>query len=448
MTSEYNTLVANAVDAPPPETPTIIHNYLRKGAKKELRLSKSKEDKLFEHFVSLSGVFGYRDTLRYLCRAFLIREVANIYPTSRGWRAYTPYMEWSTRQLNLTGYAELFNAKPWSVYDLKWIIDRTATEPSDIDIEEYGTPENPGSMWWMMPESALQNLLMEIERAAWPWLSGEPNSFNWSRTDFEHHMDATARFIRGHLGLPKELPAFEPDPVVIIPKGFTGFTINGQPAPPSAVPYTPPVPTVYLTADQATTYQPDTSPAPAPQEPTLIPNDADITPYWEAVENHLGDQANEVLNPPATEADIQELETNLGLTLPQQLRESLTRHDGMATYPHDDFPGEILLSCQEIHDNHDTWNEVFEDLDDYPQDYNLTGNTGLTLPGPWNPGWIPITDDGTGNALIIDTTPGPNGTTGQIINIATDGETTGLAYPNLATLLNTYTQNNNYVHGE
>ncbi|MDO5619826.1 SMI1/KNR4 family protein, partial [Kocuria sp.] len=69
-------------------------------------------------------------------------------------------------------------------------------------------------------------------------------------------------------------------------------------------------------------------------------------------------------------------------------------------------------------------------------------------PGPWNPGWVPITDDGMGNALIIDTTPGPNGHTGQILSITTNGHTQGLAYPNLATLLNTYLQNNNYVHGE
>ncbi|NKE10539.1 MULTISPECIES: SMI1/KNR4 family protein [Kocuria] len=327
----------------------------------------------------------------------------------------------------------------------------------------------------MMPGSALQNLLLEIERATWPWLSGAPNSFGWGQEQFEHHMEATARFLRAHLGMPEQIETFEPDPVVILPKGFTGFTINNQPAPPSAVPYTPPVPTIYLPAgtDPATIAQhrnttptpatsnmaaptPTPTPAPAPAEAspepsaesrehtitTPIPADADITPYWEAVEHHLGDQAPEILNPPATDEEITALETTLGLTLPTQLRASLARHNGMGTYPEDNFPGEILLSCEEIIDQYETWQQVFDDLDEDTRNFNLSGDTGLTLPGFWNHGWIPITDDGTGNAYVTDTTPGPNGTTGQIISITTDGPSPGVIYPNLATLLH------HYVHGE
>ncbi|WP_369793002.1 hypothetical protein, partial [Kocuria sp. ZOR0020] len=144
-------------------------------------------------------------------------------------------------------------------------------------------------------------------------LSPGENALGWNRAHCDAELEAIAADLRARIGLEPELQDLgAPDPVVILPEGFTSVYDTTNPDFGPAGGYTPPIPTIYLPAntDPATIAQHRnttptvTPPATEPQEHTIttpILNDADITPYWEAVEHHLGDQAPEILNPPATD---------------------------------------------------------------------------------------------------------------------------------------------------
>lgn len=125
---------------------------------------------------------------------------------------------------------------------------------------------------------------------------------------------------------------------------------------------------------------------------------SDIAMLWRELEEMLREIAPTVpptLNPPATDSELNALQNDTGLVLPNDFRQSLQIHNGQ----HDPSRLElltgygILLSCEEIVK---AWRMLSEILDD----------VGPIADGSewWNKSYLPIADY-EGDFLCIDLTP-------------------------------------------
>jgi len=109
----------------------------------------------------------------------------------------------------------------------------------------------------------------------------------------------------------------------------------------------------------------------------------------------------------AAAADITALETHMSFTLPEELKASLMRHNGVGYWKN----GE-LLSVEGIKMDWECWTGLVDDgtFDDWKGEDNA-----FLQKCWWNKSWIPIHADDCGNEYCIDMNPGPKGTVGQII---------------------------------
>ncbi|MDO4245247.1 MAG: SMI1/KNR4 family protein [Deinococcus sp.] len=139
---------------------------------------------------------------------------------------------------------------------------------------------------------------------------------------------------------------------------------------------------------------------------------SEISDVWERIETwYEARGASHLLNAGASADAIAEAETNMGLTFPAELKESLLRHDGTTW---SGWAGGELLSLVRIADERGVWMELLEGggFDDNA-DHNEE-STRLQA-GWWNPAWIPLHADGGGNGMVIDTAPASGGTLGQVL---------------------------------
>ncbi|PHH77419.1 hypothetical protein CDD80_654 [Ophiocordyceps camponoti-rufipedis] len=168
----------------------------------------------------------------------------------------------------------------------------------------------------------------------------------------------------------------------------------------------------------------------------------------------------------ATTNDLNDLEHQLDCSLPQDIRESLTIHDGQERggNPTGIIFGSMLLDCEEIVQEWETWRTVNQQL--LSDAANATPATPSKLSAGSNEasssrqrplssssastsdewrqsllarqdsvppkavqrayahmGWIPLVRDWGGNNLAVDLAPGPNGRWGQIILFGRDYDT-------------------------
>ncbi|WP_391557905.1 SMI1/KNR4 family protein [Robertmurraya sp.] len=143
---------------------------------------------------------------------------------------------------------------------------------------------------------------------------------------------------------------------------------------------------------------------------------------WERMESWIKDHAPDVLedlNPGASESEITELETALGVTLPEDLKESLRIHNGQSGDSQWLVAGWELLSTQRILDEWNVWKELndkesFKEWDVEPQE----GVANVW----WQPAWIPLTYNGCGDHHCLDLAPTNKGKNGQIISMWHDSE--------------------------
>mgnify|MGYP001076588802 CR=1 FL=1 len=139
---------------------------------------------------------------------------------------------------------------------------------------------------------------------------------------------------------------------------------------------------------------------------------------WERIEKWLQANAPEAyagLNQPATEEEIAEAEQVLGITLPQDVRRSYLRHNGQAYEAPWMFYDWEWLSLDQICDEWRTWKDLLDggDFDNIESEAD-----GRQVRGDWwNPAWIPLTFSGSGDHHCLDLAPGPEGTSGQIIEM-------------------------------
>ncbi|KAI4868272.1 cell wall assembly and cell proliferation coordinating protein [Hypoxylon rubiginosum] len=165
-----------------------------------------------------------------------------------------------------------------------------------------------------------------------------------------------------------------------------------------------------------------------------------------------------------TDNDLNELEHQLDCSLPQDVRDSLTFHDGQERggIPTGIIFGSMLLDCEEIVQEWDQWRKVnqqyllettvvkpaiplkaFGGSNQASSSKSAPGSPGSQKES-WrqelqsrqdsipqgavqrayaHPGWIPLVRDWGGNNLAVDLAPGPTGTWGQIILFGRDYDT-------------------------
>ena len=161
---------------------------------------------------------------------------------------------------------------------------------------------------------------------------------------------------------------------------------------------------------------------------------SEIARAWERIEAwYAAQDAADRLRPGATPEQITALEGFLGFALPAELDESLRRHDGSSE---GGWPTGTLLGTAGIQSEADTWRDLLgRGVFAGNADHDASEGRDEIRRGWWAHGWIPLDADGAGNGAAIDTTPGPAGRAGQVIDMDHEVGPSGPQHPTLAAYL-------------
>ncbi|GGD86277.1 SMI1/KNR4 family protein [Paenibacillus nasutitermitis] len=158
--------------------------------------------------------------------------------------------------------------------------------------------------------------------------------------------------------------------------------------------------------------------------------------YLNEIKTLLQDAFPEILsalNPGASEERLDEIEARLGTVFPEDLRNLYRLHDGERADGPGLFFGLRFLTLDELISERGVWAGLEEDYGEEGEHYSV--------PAGWikeqyiNRGWLPISEDGGGNHLGVDTDPGDLGISGQIINFGRDEEVKYVVARRLSDLL-------------
>jgi len=130
------------------------------------------------------------------------------------------------------------------------------------------------------------------------------------------------------------------------------------------------------------------------------------------------------INEGATASELADLESHLGVSLPNDVKEFLAIHNGQDDEGAGIVFGEQILSTGGIRRCWDDWrgideNEMNEDCAEFMESYP----EGYIKPMYTNRKWIPLTYDWGGNHIGIDYDPDEKGCVGQIIAFGRDEDT-------------------------
>ncbi|RAO68519.1 uncharacterized protein BHQ10_004531 [Talaromyces amestolkiae] len=186
-----------------------------------------------------------------------------------------------------------------------------------------------------------------------------------------------------------------------------------------------------------------------------------VTHSWKKIDRWAEDNYPELfdqLGEGCTQNDVNELEHELDISLPLEVRESLMVHDGQERggQPTGIMFGCMLLDCEEIVHEWRNWRTVAEEYFSSstivpPQVPSKAFGASSSSAGPsqqhqasnplWrqelidrqdsqppraiqktyaHPGWIPLARDWGGNCIAVDLAPGPAGKWGQVIIFGRD----------------------------
>lgn len=126
-------------------------------------------------------------------------------------------------------------------------------------------------------------------------------------------------------------------------------------------------------------------------------------------------------NPPATDAELNAFERLVGLKLPHAYRQLYRWHDGENDDRWGHFYGLPLLPLKDAAFQWKAWARVLADFGG--NRYEVPGGSwpsDAVDPAYINPGWIPLTHDGSGNHIGLDFDPWPGGRFGQVILFGRD----------------------------
>ena len=137
----------------------------------------------------------------------------------------------------------------------------------------------------------------------------------------------------------------------------------------------------------------------------------------EKFEQHLKpiEQANNELHPPATDEEINAVEKELGVVLPEDLRTLYKWHNGQVGiyFLFDEFR---MYKLEEVVDLYKNGMKHCE-----PDYFETTDDSGVFKDSIANTKWVPIGDNGGNTILFLDLDPGAQGVLGQLLE-SCDGE--------------------------
>jgi len=145
----------------------------------------------------------------------------------------------------------------------------------------------------------------------------------------------------------------------------------------------------------------------------------------------------EDLNEGATQAEIDELQSLMGVKLPADLIEFYKIHNGQTPIKFDPdiafFNHHKLMSVAEITEVRTMWTDMVEagefvDRKGLPK--RSKPDAGIK-DGWWNTLWLPFFDDANSNHYCIDLDPSPEGNYGQVIQTWHDDHERRLIAPSL-----------------
>lgn len=157
-------------------------------------------------------------------------------------------------------------------------------------------------------------------------------------------------------------------------------------------------------------------------------------------------ELNASLNPPATEADINQLEITIGLTLPDELKQLYRLHNGESGNA-GLFFGLPFISIEEALAEWKVWESLADST-------TSLDNSIISVPSNHikeqyiNTRYLPISKDYGGNNIGIDLDPGPDGISGQVINFGRDENTRYVIAPSLSGFMEFilhHVKNNNFT---
>ena len=141
-------------------------------------------------------------------------------------------------------------------------------------------------------------------------------------------------------------------------------------------------------------------------------------------------------NPPARDAQIDAFQALVGVPLPRSYRQLYRWHNG----ERDDRWGHIyglpLLPLGQAASEWQAWKKILEEFGG--NRYVVAGGawpTGAVDPAYINPGWIPLTSDGSGGHIGLDFDPWPGGRIGQVILFGRDEDVKVVLAESLGTFL-------------
>lgn len=140
---------------------------------------------------------------------------------------------------------------------------------------------------------------------------------------------------------------------------------------------------------------------------------------WARFEEWLDKNANQLLddlNDAAEDSDFEPIERQMGAELPSDFKAFYKIHNGQYEESEDRLYGvDELLSTERMLEERNKLKEKFyqgefDDLESEPDAF---------IRDEWyNPYWLPLTSDGTGNYICMDFAPTKEGNIGQIIKIS------------------------------
>ena len=123
----------------------------------------------------------------------------------------------------------------------------------------------------------------------------------------------------------------------------------------------------------------------------------------------------------ASDQELIALEQHIAANLPEPFKAFYRIMDGQTESNEGCFKGKNFLNIEGIISEYDTWNELLNDGIFKDEDGPFISDPDKGVKNDWwNPLWIPITADGSGNNLCIDLDPAIGGTKGQIITMFHD----------------------------
>ena len=277
--------------------------------------------------------------------------------------AALPAAQWAAEQTALTGYAELFNTALPAALALR------------VAAGSGGRlPEGVAGAW-----AARLDPTLDAER----------------RAGIDAALADAVAGERERRGVPTPEP-FEDEPSTVFPRGFMAALTRLRSA-------ALPVPPLYTAALRVVEAPVDEPAEPRPARPLGELLDALV-----ALEDLEWRR-------PATEKQIATLEQRTGVTLPADYRAFLERANGSKDR---EFEGahEVARDAKELLGYAE---EEIADEDDPAAAraaFTNDGGSGRVAPGGFVRGWLPVYDHGTGEFVILDCAPGPEGTAGQVLS--------------------------------